>query len=777
MKQYILSTKTIILLPLVLFFIITLNIIYTYYDNERNINDFALQQAQTLNSFIVVHRDYYQKLYLDKIIPLDEKTLVGVPAFSALEISKTFSKENIFDITVETVSNNPRNPKNQADEIELKAIEFFNKNPEIKEYFEKEVDFFQYATPIFIESKCLVCHGSKENAPSFISEKYDNAYDFEVGELKGIVSIKIPTNKVSQYFTNTLYKKIIFDFFTILILFLVAMYLIRYFKNLSHNLHDEIKEKTKELSKNIAFLRSYKLAMDESNIVTKSDLSGKITYANENFYKISGYNADEVIGKDHNIIKHPDTDKELFKNLWETIRAKKVWKGVFKNRGKYGDFWLDATIIPILDDQDKVTEYIAVRHDITEVKNQKKQLETIANTDTLTGYGNRYKLTKDIKASTKPAIALLDIDKFSQVNDFYGHEKGDEIIVKLGKIIEELIIDKNFELYHLQGDEYVILAKNIKKEQFIENMIHLTNQIKYKSIYIQEQEIILNITTALSFESNENILATADIALKVAKKTKKHLLVYSDENSLNKEYENNLKWINKIKKAIDEDKIIPVFQPIINNSTKKCEKYESLVRLIDDDGSLISPFFFLDISKQTKQYTKITKIMIQKTFEIFQHKDIEFSINLTIEDILDDEIQEFMFVMLETYKIGKRVVFEIVESESINNFTEIQDFIASVKKYKCKVAIDDFGTGYSNFEYLLRLNVDYIKIDGSMIKEIDTDINKQLVVGSIVDFAHKMNIKTIAEFVENESILKVVKELGIDFSQGYYYGKPEIDVF
>jgi len=307
-------------------------------------------------------------------------------------------------------------------------------------------------------------------------------------------------------------------------------------------------------------------------------------------------------------------------------------------------------------------------------------------------------------------------------------------------------------------------------------MIHLTNQIKHKSIYIQEQEIVLNITTALSFESSENLLATADIALKVAKKTKKHILVYSEENSLNKEYENNLKWINKIKKAIDEDKIIPVFQPIINNRTKKCDKYESLVRIIDEDGLLVTPYFFLDISKQTKQYTKITKIMIQKTFETFKNKDVEFSINLTIEDILDNEIQEFMFVMLETYNIGKKVVFEIVESESIDNFQQIQDFISKVKKYNSKVAIDDFGTGYSNFEYLLRLNIDYIKIDGSLIKEIDIDINKQQVVATIVDFAHKMKMKTIAEFVENESIQEVVEKLGIDFSQGYYFGKPSVNI-
>lgn len=132
--------------------------------------------------------------------------------------------------------------------------------------------------------------------------------------------------------------------------------------------------------------------------------------------------------------------------------------------------------------------------------------------------------------------------------------------------------------------------------------------------------------------------------------------------------------------------------------------------------------------------------------------------------------------MLEKYKIGSRVVFEIVESESIEKFEQVRNFIEKVKSYECKIAIDDFGTGYSNFEYLLKLNADYIKIDGSMIKDIDTSKEAEIVVSTIVGFAKKMGIKTIAEFVENESILEKVKEMGIDYSQGYYFSAPKLDI-
>lgn len=155
---------------------------------------------------------------------------------------------------------------------------------------------------------------------------------------------------------------------------------------------------------------------------------------------------------------------------------------------------------------------------------------------------------------------------------------------------------------------------------------------------------------------------------------------------------------------------------------------------------------------------------------------MEFSINLTIEDILNKEIKEFLYSMLNKYNFGSKVVFEIVESESIENFEAVTSFISHVKNFGCKIAIDDFGTGYSNFVYLMKLTPDYIKIDGSLIKEIDSNIQAQIVVSTIVDFAKKMGIKTIAEFVETEIIFNKVKEMNIDYSQGYFFSEPKLDI-
>lgn len=528
-----------------------------------------------------------------------------------------------------------------------------------------------------------------------------------------------------------------------------------------------------ELNKTLSFLKTYSVALDESNMITKSDFKGNIIYANDKFCKISGYTKEEIIGKPHSLVRHPSSSAKIFKELWTTIKAKKVWKGILLNKGKFNDYWVDIVILPILDDNEEIIEYIAVRHDITKMVEQQQKLDNAANIDTLTGFGSRYKLNSDILSSANPSLAILNIDNFSQVNDFYGHEKGDNVIKELGKLLHTLIENKILKLYHLQGDEYVLLGDNKLDDDFIDSITEISSVVSRTPIVIENDEVFLSVRTAISFEDKNRIFQTANMALKVAKKENKNIVVYSDNISLNDEYQNNIKWANKVKEAIENDNIVPVFQPIVNNTNGSWEKYECLVRLRDGD-KLISPYFFLDIAKKTKHYIQITKIMMKKSFEVFKDKDFEFSINITIEDILNNEINEFIVELLENYKIGYRVVFEIVESESIENFEQIQDFIQSIKSYGCKIAIDDFGTGYSNFEYLLKLKADYIKIDGSMIKYIDIDT--ELVVSTIVDFAKKMGMKTIAEFVENESVLNKVKELGIDYSQGYYFREPQIKV-
>ena len=533
-------------------------------------------------------------------------------------------------------------------------------------------------------------------------------------------------------------------------------------------------KKMKNLKNENHILKQYKQAIEESNIVSTADLKGNITYVNDKFCEVTLYLKDEILGQPHNLLKG-ESSKKIFQNLWQTIKAKETWHGVLKNRRKDGEFYyVNITIKPILDENKNIIEYIAIRHEITDLIHKTVELEKNLREDSLTKEGNRFKLLEDIKKSKKPALALLDISRFGDINDFYGYEIGDEVLVTVAKIFKEHIGNK-YSLYRIYSDEFAILANNDEKEHFIKFVKHIVDSISLVPLNIKGKEIYIQMTYSISFEEKDELKKTAN-TIKRYSKTNKNIVVYDKNLGIEKIHEKNILWTSKLKKALENGNIIPYYQAIYNLKTEKIEKYEALVRLIDEDNIAISPFYFLDVAKKSKQYLKLTKQVVKKSFEYFKDKDYEFSINLTLEDITNKNISSYIVDMLKEYNIASKVVFEIVESEGIEDFAHVNSFIDIVRELGCKIAIDDFGSGYSNFEYLIKLNADYIKIDGSLIKDILINKNNQEIVITIVDFARRQGFKTIAEFVSTKEIFDRVKELGIDYAQGYYIGEPKVKI-
>lgn len=236
----------------------------------------------------------------------------------------------------------------------------------------------------------------------------------------------------------------------------------------------------------------------------------------------------------------------------------------------------------------------------------------------------------------------------------------------------------------------------------------------------------------------------------------------------------NMKTVHMIKNAILNSKIVSYFQPIIDNKTKEIVKYESLVRLINEDNKVISPAYFLETAKKSNYYSKITTIVLEHSFNILRNCSVDISINLSALDIENKHMRQTILSFLQTHKEdASRIVFELLEDENIKDFGQVTKFISQVKEYGVKIAIDDFGAGYSNYERLLDYQPDILKIDGCLIRNIESSSYSLSVVKSIVTFAKEQNIQTIAEFIENEEIYNIIKEIGVDFSQGYYFGKPE----
>ena len=419
---------------------------------------------------------------------------------------------------------------------------------------------------------------------------------------------------------------------------------------------------------------------------------------------------------------------------------------------------------------------IILLKDISHEINHKKELDRILYTNNLTNLPNRAKLIKELQNNRTlvlTSICILDINSFKEINDFYGNKAGDLILKELGELIQENITEfENLCLYKFPSDTYCITNTKENKEEFLKIIVNIL-ELSYKKVfYFDQYEIDIRLTAGMSFSNKNNKLITADIALQTAKSDHKDYMIFYDELDKFQEYENNMLWTKKLKAAFVKDNIEVYFQPLINNKTLKVDKYECLVRLIDDEGKVVTPFFFLDISKKSNQYTKLTKIVIEKSFKKFENLPFDFSVNISYEDIENPDFLIFIKEMLKEFNVAKRVIFEILEDQNIKNYDVLITFIEEVKELGCKVAIDDFGSGYSNFEHLLKMNIDYLKIDASLIKNIATDENSYKITKTIVEFAKSLNLETIAEYVENKQIFELTKELGVTYSQGYYFSPP-----
>jgi PAS domain S-box-containing protein len=518
-----------------------------------------------------------------------------------------------------------------------------------------------------------------------------------------------------------------------------------------------------EADTNLHLLHQYQEATDRSSIVSKSDLSGYITYVNDEFCRISGYLKEELIGKKHNMIRHPDNPESLYIEMWNTIQSKNVWKGIVRNINKNGEsYYVNTTIKPILDKYGEIIEYISLRDDITDVMSPKKQLQDM------------------VDSNEESVLVLLKIDRFDDIEKFYGYVMSQEIENRFSQyLVEDIPEHCDFDKVYILGDGEYAFAKDKASCRF--EMSEVEDNLKefQKSINdanLDVGDINYDISVVMSFAYGKNTLQNAKHGLKQILESKQDFIVASD--IVQKEYaeaQKNLEVLKMIKKAIAESRVVSYYQPIINNRTKEIEKYESLVRIVDHNNKPIVPCLFLGIAKKAKYYSQITEIVLENSFNTLRHTDKDISINISILDIERRLTREKIFELLNANSEHiHRVVFELLEDEDIKDFSVISSFIKDVKSMGVRIAIDDFGTGYSNFERLLDYQPDILKIDGSLVKNIENSEFTVNLVETIVTFAKKQNILTIAEYVENENIFNILNEMGVDYSQGYYFGKPEV---
>ncbi|EQB40105.1 hypothetical protein M947_03525 [Sulfurimonas hongkongensis] len=375
------------------------------------------------------------------------------------------------------------------------------------------------------------------------------------------------------------------------------------------------------------------------------------------------------------------------------------------------------------------------------------------------------------------SLAMIDLDHFKVVNDVYGHKAGDEVLSKCSLIIKSSIRDNDIFLRY-GGEEFMLLLYNRgSKDNLSEIYERIRKNISSHIFTYEKNKIEMQVSIgvheypAAEKDLNEAI-KVADKMLYIAKREGRNRVIYHKDNS--KETQDlSSKDIYFVKQAIEEDRVLCYYQPIYECKSGEIFKYEALVRIIDTDGKIISPAQFLPELKHTNIHYKLTKRILSLVFDKFKNSSQRVSINMNFTDLINRDIEA---VLIETFasnpSLASRVTIEVLESDEIQNTALFKEKVKLLHSYGASVSIDDFGSGYSNFKSIIDIEADFLKIDGSLVKNIATNERDFKVVKSIIAFAKESNMKAIAEFVHSSEVYDKLSELGVEYMQGYFIAKP-----
>ena len=418
------------------------------------------------------------------------------------------------------------------------------------------------------------------------------------------------------------------------------------------------------------------------------------------------------------------------------------------------------------------------------IHNEEMRLKLLQNTthseeelhyrDRLTSLYNQDYFLKCIQDDSRKIAILVDINDFKLINDYYSFAHGNHLLFQIAEVLKKRAEFYGYELFRLANNEFVLLKREFlgsceEIEVEARNIYETLERERYE--IVGANDISLGVTMGIA-KSKNNLLENLYRALTHAKKHGLHLALYRDAED-NRESVKNIIDIKKLlKKSIEKSTIIPVYQPILMQD--KSIKYEVLMRIKPLDGSeLITPITFLDIAKRHKYYNEISQMVILKALkEMRSHQEV-FSINISYADMKNEKLTQMLETSIEEGGLGKRLVFEIVESDYLENIDVAIAFIERFRAYGVKIAIDDFGSGYSNFAHIFLLHPDIVKIDGSLIQQMLHNKNISLFVETIITFAHKLEIEVVAEFVSSKELYDALRALCVDGYQGYFIGYPK----
>lgn len=567
-------------------------------------------------------------------------------------------------------------------------------------------------------------------------------------------------------------------------------------------LQDEVGErKQAEERARISQNRFQALYNDTPSMFFSLGRDGRILSANQFGADYLGHAVDDIVGKRITDL-HQDSDRTLIRRridgcLHEPQQVHR-WDACMLHHNGSG-VWVRTAARVMSDELNNTTSILMVCEDITETYTLSEQLKYQARHDSLTGLINRYEFEHRLKSllensretHARHALLYMDLDHFKVINDTCGHDAGDELLRQLGRTLKERTAGAD-TLARLGGDEFAVLLRNCDLDQAtaVARDVHrLINDFRFVwrdarfGISVSIGVVAIEHTT----EDIATLLSAADTACYSAKEEgREHVHVYRpDDREVLRRYQ-EMSWISKIDKALEEKRFELYYQRIMplsresTDQTRGMDHYELLLRMRDESGKIIRPAAFLPAAERYKYATKLDRWVVEHALQWLTDQPALLerlaicSINLSGHSISGSDFLVYLLEQLEQSSIPpSKLCFELTETATIRNLVSATEMIQELRSRGCRFALDDFGTGLSSFEYLKNLPVDFIKIDGQFIRNIVADPVNYTMVKSINEIAKVMDKKTIAEFVDSEVALATLREMGIDYAQGYIIAKPQ----
>lgn len=527
-----------------------------------------------------------------------------------------------------------------------------------------------------------------------------------------------------------------------------------------------------------------------SNIIIVTDIYRKIIFVNKKFEEITGFSFDEARGKSPKFLRSNQTKKETYNELHSTIYSGYIWRGELTNKYRKNQIRTEKVVIsPIHDNENKIIYFLSEQENITEKKEIELNIKKTASLDPLTGLYNRLYFMDELNrtSSYQPndsnhfSILFLDLNHFKIVNDTFGHQIGDHTLLEAANAFRKCIHEKDL-IARVGGDEFVVLHRNASP-QSTEKLANALSSSLIQPLVISHMQVQIGVSIGSSIWPNDSLctkqlLTNADLAMYSSKLNKTMYVPYTKSLLEKQQREQDLS--KRLRNAVELNQLSIVYQPKVHLISKEIIGLEALLRWKEPSLGNVDTREFTSVAEKHNLMYQIGNWVIEHSFQqlnSWQKKTLSFtgrlSINLSTQQLEHPDFHAYVLSTLKKYHIKPHSIeFEITESVLLHNTHQITCVLKQLKSIGISIAIDNFGTGYSSLPLLKKINVTTLKIDSSLITDINRNTQND-IIRSIIKLSHNLGLAVVAEGVENQDQLEYLLKFGCDMAQGYLFSEPK----